>query len=159
MAKKKKVSKKAPARHTHAGPKPTGGQLPEGFRSVVSVQSDAYFAIDEGAEIRGILLGRHARKDKPNQFYLQVRLTATCFSVQKKDDDGGYYNTQANPGEIVSIDEKAAMSGLREAFDSPGEQYECFVRFIERVPISGGQSYWRADCGLRGPLPQEDLPF
>lgn len=135
---KKKVSKKTPAGTP---------QAPEGFKSVRSASADAYFRVVAGAWIQGVMLGRYPRNNDPG-FYYQIRLTQPCPTVQKKDGEGGYYYTDAEVGEVVSVDERALMSGLKPYVDeAPDVLYEAFIVFEEKIK-NGARSYWQGDAKI-----------
>jgi hypothetical protein len=133
-------------------------ELPEGFRSVISARADGYFRVDEGAWIQGVIVGRYPKKDDPG-FYYQLRLTRPCLTVQKRDDDGQYYNTNAAVGELISIDERASMEGLAPAADDPNTIAEACVIFKRKVKIPNTKrTFWESKCGVKF-LKKSDLPF
>ena len=143
MAAKKKTNKKTQTTQSEAP------QAPEGSKSVRSAAADGYFRVAENTFIQGIAMGRYPRRNDPG-FYYQVKLTKPCASVQKKDGEGGYYDTDAEIGEVISVDERAVMMGLQPYVEeAPDKLYEVWICFEEKEK-QGSRSFWRGDARIVG---------
>ncbi len=144
---KKKTAKKAKKTTTRSDKNADGPESPEGFKSVRSGTSDGYFRVEEGAWIQGVIMGRYFKQSGnfPG-FYYQLRLTKPCGFVQKKDEDGEYYDTEAEEGEIISADERSIMTGLQPfAEEAPDKLYEVWIHFEEKQK-NGGRTFWKGDA-------------
>lgn len=127
-------------------------QAPDGSRSVRSGAADGYFRVEEGAWIQGVILGRFYKQggNFPGHYY-QIRLTKPCDFVQKKDPDGEYYDTEAEPGETISADERSIMTGLQPfAEEYPDKMYEVWIVFEEKQK-NKGKTFWKGDARVVGP--------
>lgn len=125
---------------------PPVSSLPEGFTSARSERPAAYFKVEPGAWIQGLLTGRFPKRDNPG-FFFQIRLTKDCPYCVVREDDGTYAQATAEVGDLVSIDQKTCMDGLVSVLDEK-KPAEVFVRFKDRLPIKGGKTFWDAEVGV-----------
>jgi hypothetical protein len=124
------------------------GELPEGFTRANPLDGDRlFFVAEEGALLRGLLLGRFERRDKHGAYYYQIRLTEPCREVKTKDGE----ITQADIGEVVTIDERQGLRDLEpiSRLDRADGDMEVFIRALEKVKLANGNTFWRWDVGSR----------
>ncbi len=156
-ARKKKTAKKAEQQGNSSNGTP---EAPAGFKSVRSGSADGYFRVEEGAWIQAVIMGRYFKQggNFPG-FYYQLKLTKPCEFVQKKDQDGEYYNTGAEVGEIISADERSIMTGLQPfAEEAPDKLYEVWIHFEEKQQ-NGGRTFWKGDAKVMPYEPRDEVPF
>lgn len=143
MASKNKNGKAATTDGNGASMAPA---LPDGFRNLVPERVAAYFTPSEGATLRGVLLGRHERRDEEG-FYYQIRTTEPCDSVKVQDSDDEWIPGEAAIGVVVNVDERSQMTGLA-TYDAG--TVEVFIRCLEKVKIKGGKhTMWVCQVAAR----------
>jgi len=116
-------------------------------------QSGAYFRVEEGASIQGILEGRFPKPGNRKGFIYQIRTTAACVALVRVQD-GEYEPTDIEPGTIVSVDERSALEGLRDLVDGE-DRWEVFIRADEKRKLANGNQFW--DFTIRKRIAQ--IPF
>ncbi len=149
--------------------------IPEGFIPVNAAGGGAWFQPDLGEAVLGELLGRFRKKkslskDKEAWFY-QIMLEKPCPAKKKVDDESVEVNLE--PGDLINIDERAALEDLASLPDS-GKRWRLFIQPLDKVPIPGtAQTVWRFNVGkqeiipgknepkvkLKGAAGAEDIPF
>lgn len=132
--------------------------LPEGFIAVSALDIDGYFEPQEGAVVRGILIGRFERtKPGPDGklgHYYQIRLSQMCTAAveREKDENDEKIPATLMPGQILFMDERKAIEGLKEWADS-GRDIEVFVSCGAKIKLDGGKTFWKMNCGARDATP------
>ena len=129
------------------GAKDEDFSLPDGFKRVTSLRPDGYFSPGNGLICQGVLLGRFKRHDKKrdkDEFFYQVRLT---MPIGAKDADGKAINLE--PGKILQIDERMALTDLQSWVSKEGGPWEVFIRVREKLDLDGGKTFWPMDIGAK----------
>lgn len=122
--------------------------LPDGFSRVNPVDGERHwFTPKKGAAMQGILLGRYARRDKPTQFYYQIRLTRPCEFVKNAKGE----SVELDRGAVVMLDEREGLRDLEPLTrrDPSHGSMEVVVKSVEKIKTRSGNSFWRWAVGSR----------
>ncbi len=119
--------------------------LPTGFNAVTpqGEGNRAWFKCEVGAVCQGRLIGRFQRKDSKGAYY-QIKLSQTCKAVQGKGDASK--TIELEPGDIINVDERSAISSLQPYADSDGI-FDVYIQALEKIKLDGGKTFWRMNAG------------
>ncbi len=142
----------------------TENELPSGYEKVGIDGPQAWHRPEVGATVEGVLLARHKRKKGPGYFY-QLKLVKPTLAVRKDGETKETETVELEPGEVICVDERAALKDLVHLTkDKPGS-WQVFLRCIEKVDIDNGQTFWRYSVGkkrianLENDTDDSDVPF
>ena len=127
----------------------------DGFQSVNPISGPQTWAKFEVGNIyMGDLVGRFKlrkadRKGNP-RYYYQIKLTRPCSAFKKiEGEDGEEVSTeiQMKVGDIICVDEKAALIGLQQCVEKMelGAKFQVYIKVEEKKDIGDGQTYWACD--------------
>lgn len=137
---------------------------PEGFEPVSVSGKQTWWKPEKGKTLQGVLIGRFQRKGKSAKgFFYQAKLTVGCAAIRREDDGDDMEIIHCEPGDIVCFDEKSGLSDLK-ALCEDGGQYEIWIKAIDKIPLDGGQTFWKFDVRKktlkRAPkVDDSDIPF
>lgn len=133
-------------------------ELPAGYEPVSSAENTAWAIKEEGNTIEGLLLGRFTRKfkGKTRSFY-QVKLVSPCKAIQGRGEDAE--RTTLEKGAIVSFDETSGLERDLRPLTDDGGKYHVFIRFIEKIDLDGGNTFWRMKIGKKTISPPTRKPI
>lgn len=129
--------------------------LPEGFKSVRGVKSEAFYRPKPGTVVHGLLLGRYPKKGRFPGFYYQVRVFDAVECEVKIDGTDEYDRQTVEPGTVVSVDEKGGLRSLEQYADGA---HEVFISCGKKRPIGDGQTAWDFDVGIKS-IDPDSVPF
>jgi hypothetical protein len=116
----------------------------------------------EGMIVQGILLRRVEVVNKINpdaeRFVYQIRLTRLLKAMASSRNEAGevvQQETVFKPGDVVNLDERSKLNGLRTVVDSD-HVFEVWIKVIKKQPIQNGMKAWLIDVrqqvkGLKDP--------
>ena len=127
---------------------PEVSELPAGFTSVIPNRTEGYVQPREGLIVHGTLMGRHSKRGRFGGHYYQIKLARSVVAERKPEEGEGddYILFEAQPGTIVSIDERAALEGLKEY---EPERTEVFIKFLTKEKLDDGRTFWRTSVGVK----------
>ena len=125
--------------------------LPEGFTNSSSLKSTYFFDRKLGDPvIRGVILGYYPKRGGYDGFFYQLVLTGPCSACKRWNDAlEDYEQVECQEGDIVNIDESAAMEAFRGFVEGTqnGRYYEVFVRFLGKQKTRNGMTAWKCVLG------------
>jgi hypothetical protein len=138
--------------------------VPDGFDINANLQRGDGWAVKEaGLIVLGRLVGKSDFKGgdgKPRVLY-QVRLSKAVKAIIGSGDDAAEGELQ--PGQLCNVDGSAALAEL-DKYCNNGGVYDVYVKYLEKRPIGGGQTYWDANVKLKqikapSRRGNDDVPF
>jgi hypothetical protein len=126
-------------------------ELPEGFARANPIdESPLYWKPDVGLTLQGELVGRFQRNDQDDDgkqaWYYQIRLTEPAM-VRDADKQ----EREAEPGEVVNVDERSGLSHLAKYVGMPDKRWEVYIKAKEKVQQrrNASRSFWRFILGAK----------
>ena len=119
--------------------------LPAGFESVTPDDADrTWLRKTAGCVVHGVLKGRY-KKPKRGYFY-QIMLLSPAPAIKGRGEEAESF--EAERGSTLNVDESTALEVLAP-FCEDGGRYEVYIRFLEKIELEGGNSFWRTQVGKK----------
>ena len=118
--------------------------VPEGFDSITP-DKPSWWNIKTGGTIQGRLMGRFTGRNGP---YYQIRLSANMEVPSIEGKGEAAIEKILMEGDTVSLGERSGLKILAPYAESDGI-FDVFIKALEKVPLDGGQTWWRFKVATR----------
>ena len=148
--------------------------IPEGFVPVSAKDGVRAWWVtdDESTEgkkpraiLQGIVMGRYTLKGEKPRAYYQIKITGQVKPQTMVAEGKGDERTirHAEIGELVNVDEKAALTVLSDLVpnteDGPEVKYhEVYLVAVDKRSMANGQSFWNIQTNQRPVTLKDNMP-
>lgn len=130
------------------------GPQGKGWADARPKRPEAFFRVEEGAFTQGVLKGRFAKPGNRKGYVYQLVTTVPCIAMVRDEEKSTkekteYMEEEVPAGTLLSIDERKALESLKDLVDDPENEWEVYLKAIEKRKLDNGNTFWDFDVQKR----------